>query len=73
MFYPYHCYVFICDDCGYKTKEFYSVKEARAYGWAIAKNYINCYCPRCAPFHRHTGRNGATCRLPFQSEKTDKK
>lgn len=46
--------VYICDDCKVKG-EFSSYKKARAGGWAVAKDYTKCYCPKCAPDHRHGG------------------
>ena len=47
MFYVLKGYGFRCDDCNYRT-EFISVASAREHGWAVAKNYRNCYCPKCA-------------------------
>lgn len=57
MFCTINRYFFQCDDCS-QTAEYFSVKSAREHGWAVAKNYKNCYCPKCAPSHRNTGRNG---------------
>ena len=57
MFCTINRYFFQCDDCN-QTAEYFSVKSARKHGWAVAKNYKNCYCPKCAPSHRNTGRNG---------------
>ena len=47
-----------CDDCGF-TGYFHSDAGMYVLGWAIARNRLNCYCPKCAPSHRHTGRGGA--------------
>lgn len=47
-----------CDDCGV-TGYFHSDAGMYVLGWAIARNRLNCYCPKCAPLHRHTGRKGA--------------
>ena len=49
---------YICDACGGNIKKFKSKKEARAAGWAISRDCKNCYCPDCAPRHRHVGCNG---------------
>ncbi len=50
---------YTCDDC--KTQAiFKSYIKARSAGWAIAKDYANCYCPECAPAHRLGGANGKT-------------
>lgn len=40
-----------CDDCP-NSAEFTSYVKARAAGWAVAKDYKNCYCPECAKAHR---------------------
>lgn len=56
-------YYFQCDDCG-AAQYFMNPKQARKNGWAVAKNYKNCYCPNCAPAHRNTGRNGVQRRKP---------
>lgn len=45
-----------CEDCG-TSAEFSSYKKARKAGWAVAKDYKNCYCPACAPDHRRGGAN----------------
>ncbi len=50
---------YICDDCG-KRDEFVNYVKARAAGWAISRDYKNCYCPECAPVHRLGGANGKT-------------
>lgn len=49
---------YVCDecDCGEKA-EFSSYIKARAAGWAVAKDYSNCYCPKHAPAHRRGGAN----------------
>lgn len=47
---------YICDDCG-KRAEFSSYVKARLAGWAVAKDYVKCYCPTCAPAHRKGGAN----------------
>lgn len=41
-----------CDDCPEKAV-FRSRKKALAAGWAVGRDYKNCYCPACAPNHRH--------------------
>ncbi len=42
-----------CDDCGAKA-QFSSYNKARkVYGWALDKAYKRCWCPSCAPAHRH--------------------
>ena len=43
---------FKCDDCCTNSAIFKSVSEARATGWAIARDNKTCYCPKCAPLHR---------------------
>lgn len=42
---------YICDDCGQEAR-FSGYQQARRAGWAVSKDYKNCYCPRCAPSHR---------------------
>ena len=57
---------YVCDDCG-RTSAFTSYKKARAVGWAVSKDYKNCYCPACAPAHRRgkaTEKNGEAPPLP---------
>lgn len=50
-----------CDDCG-TCGEFSSYVLARAAGWAVSKDYKNCYCPACAPNHRRgNAANKQTC------------
>ena len=49
---------YICDGCGGNVNRFKSKKEAKAAGWAISRDYKNCYCPNCAPMQRHVGRGG---------------
>lgn len=48
---------YTCNDCG-KAARFKSHKAAKAVGWAVARNYINCYCPDCAPARRNVGKYG---------------
>ena len=50
---------YICDDCKNAMAKFSSMKAAIASGWAVSRNYKRCYCPDCAPRHRHTGKYGA--------------
>ena len=50
---------YLCDDCRKVLEVFKSHKAAIAAGWAVSRDYKNCYCPHCAPKHRHTGRGGA--------------
>lgn len=50
---------YICDDCRKNVCKFKSHKAAIAAGWAISRDYTKCYCPDCAPYHRHVGRAGA--------------
>lgn len=47
---------YVCDNCGRKD-EFSSYIKARKADWAVAKNYLKCYCPQCAPKHRRGGAN----------------
>lgn len=42
---------YVCDDCG-REDAFASYVKARRAGWAVSKDYKNCYCPNCAPDHR---------------------
>ena len=49
---------YICEDCR-KTERFKSILAAKAAGWGISRDYRRCYCPDCAPRHRHTGKYGA--------------
>ena len=53
-----------CDDCGAHAhctgNGFSDIDvEARALGWAIAKDHKHCYCPKCAKVHRNTGCYGS--------------
>ncbi len=54
---------YTCDDCG-KRGEFTSYVKARNAGWAVAKDYSNCYCPACAPAHRNGGAKRANDKFP---------
>ena len=48
---------YICEDCR-TIERFKSILAAKAAGWGISRDYRRCYCPDCAPRHRHTGRFG---------------
>ncbi len=50
---------YTCDDCRNDAAKFTNTKRAQSAGWAVAKGRKNCYCPKCAPKHRHTGCKGA--------------
>lgn len=50
--------IYVCDDCKTAVKTFVSMKNAKLAGWAISRDYKRCYCPDCAPRHRHTGKYG---------------
>lgn len=47
-----------CDHCSKKTSftQIRVVREIRAYGWALSKDYKKCYCPDCAPKFRNVGQ-----------------
>lgn len=49
---------YICEDCR-TIERFKSILAAKAAGWGISRDYRRCYCPDCAPRHRHTGKYGA--------------
>lgn len=51
--------VYVCDDCKKNFGRFKSYDEAKNAGWAIGRGRRNCYCPKCAPRHRHVGRGAA--------------
>ena len=53
-----------CDDCKNVIGRFKNEDEACAKGWAVANGRKKCYCPKCAPKHRHVGRKGAPLPLP---------
>ena len=57
---------YCCDDCQKNVGKFKSHKAAMAGGWAISRDYSKCYCPDCAPNHRHVGRAGAKQSPPLQ-------
>ena len=46
----------ICDHCGQREKKVGYAKDARKDGWAISKDYVKCYCPKCAPMFRNVGQ-----------------
>lgn len=53
--YQYEC------DCCQNESIFYNhykthFEIARIKGWAISKDRLHCYCPRCAPRFRYTGK-----------------
>ena len=48
---------YICEDCR-TIEQFKSILAAKAASWGISRDYRRCYCPHCAPRHRHTGRFG---------------
>ena len=57
---------YTCDDCG-RVEAFGGYRKARAAGWAIAKDYLKCYCPKCAPDHRNgkaAEKNAESVKLP---------
>lgn len=57
---------YVCDDCG-ATGVFTSYVKARAAHWAVAKDYVNCYCPTCAPKYRKgkaAEKNEEVAQLP---------
>lgn len=48
-------YEFACADC--PTAVIYQSRDdARAKGWATARDGKTCYCPACALKHRNVGR-----------------
>ena len=49
---------YICDDCRRKIATFTSYDNARKAGWAVSYTRKKCYCPICAPYHRHVGCSG---------------
>lgn len=49
---------YICDDCKDEIATFSNYDKARAEGWAISYTRLKCYCPKCAPYHRHVGCSG---------------
>ena len=55
--------LFSCDHkgcpVGWDTHiEFNSIDAARLAGWAVSRDRKHCYCPKCAPKHRHVGCYG---------------
>lgn len=54
--------IFSCDYPGCKNisrhAQFVSIEAARQAGWAISRDRIHCYCPRCAPKRRNVGCKG---------------
>ena len=52
----------ICDDCQ-RVVFFTNQEHLLSSDWAIARNRKNCYCFKCAPAHRHTGRNGPKVKI----------
>lgn len=51
---------YTCDDCKKVTARFISIDVARKQGgWCVVRGRDDCYCPSCAPRHRHVGRGGA--------------
>lgn len=55
---------YLCDDCRKAVEKFKNHKSAIAAKWAISRNRKKCYCPKCAPAHRYTGRRGASSSIP---------
>ena len=53
-------YTYQCDNCKNKRKFYNGIqnhnKTARQTGWAVSRNLKNCYCPKCAPIFRNSGR-----------------
>lgn len=58
---------YLCDDCKKSVGKFQNYPEAGAAGWAVSRDRKKCYCPTCAPDHRHTGRRGAPVVIPQPS------
>jgi len=50
---------YICDDCKKEVARFKNYSGAISAKWAVSRDRKKCYCPACAPNHRHTGRTGA--------------
>lgn len=50
---------YACDDCKKVVERFKSIDDARDAGWGVAQGRSTCWCPSCAPQHRHVGRGGA--------------
>ena len=51
---------YTCDDCKKVKARFISIDVARQqFGWCVVRERDECYCPSCAPRHRHVGRGGA--------------
>lgn len=49
---------FRCDFITCKNEaEFVCIEYARKAGWAVCRDRRHCYCPHCAPYHRHVGRS----------------
>ena len=58
---------YCCDDCKNNTEWFSNRDKALAAGWAVGRyspKGRKCYCPACAPNHRHVGCKGAPPSLP---------
>lgn len=52
--------LYICDDCKKGFGKFKSYEAAKDAGWAIGRGRKTCFCPKCAPLHRHVGRGSTT-------------
>ena len=54
----YKTIIFHCDHpgCTQPEERFVSIDTAREFGWAISRDRMHCYCPKCAPMHRNVGR-----------------
>lgn len=57
--------VYLCDDCKNEVARFKSIRLALQAGWAVARGRSTCYCPKCAPKHRHTGCKGGKPKQPL--------
>lgn len=52
--------IYICDGCPNGCGKFRSYEAAKKAGWAIGRGRRTCFCPKCAPRHRHVGRGSTT-------------
>ena len=48
--------IYVCDGCKKTADRFKSYEAAKKADWAIGRGRKTCFCPNCAPRHRHVGR-----------------
>lgn len=67
-----------CDICNYTeetmgpNQRFGSIYDAlRSAGWAVSRDRVTCFCPKCKKLATSTGRNGNNRLLPLSKKRKE--